>query len=72
MNDLEQWLADVRQFNVDVNEWWLDIGPLTEQRGEIVNRGEALGLRVTKIKPMLARVKLTVTMPEEGDATPKT
>ena len=69
MNDLEQWLADVKEFNADVVADATDWGLLLNNRAGIEYRGRALGLKRSKIKSMLASVKLKVEMPEEKDGT---
>ena len=68
MNDLELWLADVKQFNVDAEKAYRDCLPLWKSRHDIESRGRALGLKLSKIKSMLASVKLKVEMPVEDDA----
>ena len=67
MNDLEQWLADVRAFNESVSSFrtaaW---APLVSRQIALEQAGRALGLKRSKIKSMLARVRLKVEMPEES------
>ena len=68
MNDLEQWLADVKQFNMDVGEFTRDWMAISKAHHDIEERGRALGLKRSKIKSMLASVRLKVEMPEDVDA----
>lgn len=65
MNDLEQWLADVRDFNGAANIFNKDGAALVAKRDVIEVHGRAYGLKRSKIKSMLARVKLKVEMPRE-------
>ena len=69
MNDLEKWLADVKDFNGATNIFDKDGAALVAKRDVIELQGRALGLRRSKIKTMLASVKLKVEMPEEKDGT---
>ena len=64
MNDLEQWLADVKEYNGHAPGIISDCVAFEVARNKIEERGKALGLKVTKIRAMLAKVKLTITMPE--------
>ena len=74
MNDLEQWLSDVRAFNASAQkilDGGLD-GPLAEllfKQDTINAQGRFLGLKRSKIKSMLASVRLKVEMPEEKAGT---
>ena len=65
MNELEQWLADVKDFNLAADQLFNDGTNLVEKRDRIEARGKSAGLTKAKIKSMLARVKLKVEMPEE-------
>ena len=64
MNELEQWLADVKAYNDECRELDLKIGGLMNTREHLTECGVAVGFRASKIKSMLARVKLKVEMPE--------
>ena len=68
MNDLEQWLADVRAFNERAREACKQHLALWKTQHDIASAGRALGLRRSKIKSMLASVRLKVEMPWEDDA----
>ena len=68
MNDLEQWLADVKLFNAHAKELELMGKDSAAERIKIIVDGRACGLTVAKIKSMLASVKLKVEMPGGGDA----
>ena len=68
MNDLEQWLADVKAYNDTCRELDLKVGGLQNTREHLVDCGAMVGFRTNKIKSMLARVKLKVEMPEEPKA----
>ena len=65
MNELEQWLADVKAFNESVREFDVNADAIIDRHFTLENSGKALGLRTKKIRAMLARVKLKVEMPEE-------
>ena len=68
MNDLEQWLADVKRLNNEVRAFFLEGAANIQNRLVIMeNEGRALGLKRSKIKSMLASVKLKVEMPEEQE-----
>ena len=69
MNDLEQWLADLKDFNSVVVDFAMDGRAQIDRRADIESRGRALGLKRSKIKSMLACVRLKVEMPEEKGGT---
>ena len=70
MNDLEQWLADVRAFNTDANLFCLvNFASLDNRHEALQKQGRELGLKRSKIKSMLASVRLKVEMPEEKAGT---
>ena len=69
MNDLGQWLADVKDFNSAANIFDKDGAALVAKRDVIEVHGRALGLKRSKIKSMLASVRLKVEMPEEKAGT---
>ena len=70
MNELEQWLADVKAFNESVRSFKTDVWvPLVSRQIGLGQSGRALGLKRSKIKSMLASVKLKVEMPEEKAGT---
>ena len=66
MNDLEQWLADVKACNDAAEKIKLQLDGFMVIRSKIEEQGRALGLKRSKIKSMLARVRLKVEMPEES------
>ena len=68
MNDLEQWLADVRAFNESAKEASKQNLALWKTQHDIASAGRALGLKRSKIKSMLASVRLKVEMPEDKNA----
>ena len=70
MNDLAQWLADVKAFNADVGKVSAGVALFEGNRAKLEIRGQTIGLKRSKIKSMLASVKLKVEMPVEHD-TPK-
>ena len=67
MNDLEQWLADVKATNDAARKMKAQIDGFMVVRNKIEEQGRALGLKRSKIKSMLASVKLKVEMPVEDD-----
>ena len=71
MNDLEQWLADVKAFNADVGKVSAGVALFEGNRANLEIRGKAAGLTKSKIKSMLAGVKLKVEMPEDGGQSAK-
>lgn len=68
MNELEQWLADVKEYNGHAPGIISDCTAFEIRRQNIEARGKDLGLKLTKIKSMLARIRLKVVMPE-GEGT---
>ena len=66
MNDLEQWLADVKACNDAAEKIKLQLDGFMVIRSKIEEQGRALGLKRSKINSMLARVRLKVEMPEES------
>ena len=64
MNELEKWLADVKAHNTDVEKFLPGEKVFSDNRARLEVRGRALGLKLSKIKSMLARVKMKVEMPE--------
>ena len=68
MNDLEQWLADVKAYNESAGFFAAQFGDVMARRAVIEGRGKHIGLKLSKIKSMLASVKLKVEMPVEDDA----
>ena len=69
MNELEQWLADVKASNDAVQKLKVQIDGFTIIRNKIEAQGRAIGLKRSKIKSMLASVKIKVEMPEEKAET---
>ena len=69
MNELEQWLADVKAYNDACRELNLKVGGLQNTREHLTDCGAMVGFRTRKIKSMLASVKLKVEMPEEKAGT---
>ena len=66
MNELEQWLADVNDFNENVCRSLIVHGrTVMNDCDGLKVKGKAAGLSSKKINSMLARVKLKVEMPEE-------
>ena len=78
MNELEQWLLE--QWVNDIRTLNGMVGPMDQVRFErmqdvievLAMRGRAIASRVVKAHDLLAKLKLTVKMPEEGDAAEKT
>lgn len=70
MNDLEQWLADVKAYNADAANIYVEgkAAEILSLGHTLEARGRKLGLKVTKIRSMLASVKLKVKLPEEPRA----
>ena len=68
MNDLAQWLEDVARFNGEANIFDKDGVALVAKRDVIEAHGRSHGLKRSKIKSMLASVRLKVEMPVEDDA----
>ena len=68
MNDLERWLADVKEFNESAGALHISATVHAREGAAIESRGRALGLKRSKIKSTLARVRLKVEMPEEPKA----
>ena len=69
MNELEQWLADVKAFNEEVAAWGTEGSRLIYKRASVGAKGCTLGLKRSKIKSMLASVKIKVEMPKEKAET---
>lgn len=72
MNDLEMWLNEVKAYNKDVKAFDEEgiggkLGEILSQQAYLVASGKSFGLNLSKIKAMLAKVRLTVTMPEEQE-----
>ena len=67
MNDLEQWLADVKVTNDAAQKMKTQIDGFMVVRNKIEEQGRALGLKRSKIKSMLASVRLKVEMPGEPE-----
>lgn len=70
MNELEQWLSNVKELNEHFhalsNSFMATYEKLARERADLEAQGKEFGLRAKKIRAMLARIRLTVTMPEEG------
>ena len=69
MNDLEQWLAEVKAFNKEIEAFAEQWPMLALEYDGLMDSGKRLGLKQSKIKSMLASVKLKVEMPEEKAGT---
>ena len=66
MNELVQWLAEIKEFNDRAKALAKQCKSFEVVREGLESDGKALGLKVTKIRAMLIKLKLTVKMPEEG------
>ena len=65
MNELEQWLNDVKAYNESAALVVEESRQFETAGFDLGIRGRRLGLKLAKIKSILAQVKLTVIMPEE-------
>ena len=67
MNDLGQWLADVKEFNDGVEKVAAGVALFESNRARLITRGDTIGLKRSAIKSMLASLRLKVEMPEDSD-----
>jgi hypothetical protein len=66
MNALEKLTESIKAWNADAEDWEKAFRDAAAARAEIVERGQALGLKFRKLDAMLAKVSVAVRMPK-GD-----
>ena len=72
MDELEQWLADVKALTEEGRAFDAEADRITERYSQVEKSGKAIGLKVTKIRDMLPRFKCVISFPAEMPETEET
>lgn len=64
-NQLESLLVRVKAFNASADEFAKRYAALSKERAEVEAIAKELGLHVLKVRAMLAKTTVKITMPDE-------